>query len=294
MKPTYSLDDMRCFCAVARLGSYKLASDWLNVPHSTLSRRIAKLEQDLKLRLLNRDAHRVQLTSTGQLYFDRCHHLFDELDDIATSLHTDNHHAKGRIRVAAPVNFGSHVLASHFNAFLRQYPDIQLDVRLDNRQIDIEEAAIDVAFRVGDHTAEHWVGRQLVDIRFLVCAPVSLNTDGIRHPSELGQLPQIICQPISRWAMVNLKSGDTFTHVPQQPRLEVDDISVLTRAIKDEIGIGMIPDYHAQPLIERGVIKQILPDWSNQPRGCQMLYRDRQNMPHRVRLLIDFMLERFV
>ncbi|MGL5668328.1 MAG: LysR family transcriptional regulator, partial [Shewanella sp.] len=78
MKPNYSLDDLRCFCAVARSGSFKEAAQSLGMPLSTLSRRIRQLETDLQLRLLNRDAHRVILTSIGEQYFERSVALFDE------------------------------------------------------------------------------------------------------------------------------------------------------------------------------------------------------------------------
>ena len=80
MKPSYSLDDLRCFCTVARLGSFKDAAQSLSMPLSTLSRRIRQLETDLQLRLLNRDAHRVVLTSIGEQYFQRSVALFDELN----------------------------------------------------------------------------------------------------------------------------------------------------------------------------------------------------------------------
>lgn len=96
MKPSYSLDDLRCFCAVARSGSFKDAAQSLGMPLSTLSRRIRQLEADLQLRLLNRDAHRVVLTSTGEQYFQRSVALFDELDDIDEDLHRDKHQPQGK------------------------------------------------------------------------------------------------------------------------------------------------------------------------------------------------------
>jgi len=294
MKLNYSLDDMRCFCAVAQHSSFKQASGALQIPLSTLSRRIAKLEEDLALRLLNRDAHRVQLTLYGQRYYERCSPLFDELNDVAACLYQDKMQAKGTIRISAPVNFGVHVLAGHFNAFLKEYPDIYLDLRLSNQNIDIEAEGIDVAFRVGPHDATHWIGRHLTNIRFVICGSVDLEMAQIKVPSDLDDFPTVLCAPMSTWQLQHSVSGERQTHQPgNHIRLKVDDISLLTRAIQDGIGIGFMPDYHAQPLIDSGELIQILPQWSNQPRGCQMLYRDRDNMPLRLRLLIDFMLKRF-
>ena len=282
------------FCAVAQHGSFKKAAAALEIPLSTLSRRVAKLEEDLAIRLLNRDAHRVQLTHTGQRYYKRSLPLFEELNEVAVCLLQDNTQAKGTIRIATPVNFGVQVLAQHFNAFLIEYPDIHLDLRLSNQHIDIEEEAVDIAFRVGDHNADHWIGRHLTNIRFVICGSVSLDMSDLKEPCDLEGFPTVLCAPMTTWKLQHMTSGEVRTHIPSNNiRLKVDDISLLVRALQDGLGIGFLPDYHAQPLIDAGVLRHVLPDWSNQPRGCQMLYRDRDNMPFRLRLLIDFMIKRF-
>ena len=294
MKFNYSLDDMRSFCAVVRYGSFRQASIMLDMPLSTLSRRVAKLEADLALRLLNRDAHRVQLTHAGQQYYKSSAHLFDELENVAFCLLKDKNEAKGTIRISAPVNFGSDILAPHFNAFLKQYPDIHLDLRLSNQTIDIDAQAIDVAFRIGEHSANHWIGRQLTNIRFIICAASDIDVSDIQTPNDLAGYPTVLCTPMSTWHLQHRITGEVQTHQPTNNiRLKVDNISLLTGAIADGIGLGFIPDYDAQPLITSGGLQQVLPDWNNQPRGCQMLYRDRDNMPHRMHLLIDFILKRF-
>ncbi len=294
MKFNYSLDDMRSFCAVVRYGSFRQASVMLDMPLSTLSRRVAKLEADLALRLLNRDAHRVQLTHAGQQYYERSAHIFDELQNVAFCLLQDKNQAKGTIRISAPVNFGRDILAPHFNAFLKKYPDINLDLRLSNQTIDIEEQAIDIAFRIGEHSADHWIGRQLTNISFMICAAGNIDVSGIQAPSDLVGYPTVLCHPMSTWHLQHRLTGEIQTHqAVHNIRLKVDDISLLTQAIADGIGLGFIPDYDARPLIESGHLQWVLPEWNNQPRGCQMLYRDRDNMPHRMHLLIDFMLKRF-
>lgn len=294
MKFNYSLDDMRSFCAVVRYGSFRQASIMLDMPLSTLSRRVAKLEADLALRLLNRDAHRVQLTHAGQQYYKSSAHLFDELENVASCLLQDKNEAKGTIRISAPVNFGSDILAPHFNAFLKQYPDIHLDLRLSNQTIDIDAQAIDIAFRIGEHSADHWIGRQLTNIRFMICAASDIDVSDIQTPNDLAGYPTVLCTPMSTWHLQHHTTGEVQTHQPTNNiRLKVDIISLLTGAIADGIGLGFIPDYDAQPLITSGGLQQVLPDWNNQPRGCQMLYRDRDNMPHRMHLLIDFILKRF-
>ncbi|GAA0837980.1 LysR family transcriptional regulator [Marinomonas arenicola] len=294
MKPRYSLDDLRCFCSIAHLGSFKNAAQSLGMPLSTLSRRIRQLELDLQLRLLNRDAHKVVLTSTGKHYFQRFASLFDEIDEIDIGLHQDKYRPQGKIRISSPINLGSQLLRTIFYDFLIKYPDIQLDLSSSNSLIDIEEEAIDVVFRVGDPVVENWVARPLKDIHFILCAHPNFDIADIAKPENLSGHASIICRPMTPWYLVQKETGESFDYYPHKNvRLEVDEILMLTHAVKAGLGIGYVPDYFAQPMIEQGEIKHVLPDWHSKARTLFMLYRDRDHMPMRVRLFIDFAMAYF-
>ncbi|SDH92393.1 transcriptional regulator, LysR family [Vibrio xiamenensis] len=294
MKPSYSLDDLRCFCAVARHGSFKLAAQALSMPLSTLSRRIRQLENDLQLRLLNRDAHRVLLTHTGEQYYQRSAALFDELGHIDEDLHHDKHQPQGKIRISAPINSGTQFLRSVFYDFLRRYPDIQLDLNFSNSLIDIEAQGMDVVFRVGSPVVENWIARPLTNIHFVLCAHPNMDISEIDTPQQLRGYATILCRPMVPWQLINTQNGDEFDYHPQQGvRLEVDEIQMLVHGIKAELGIGYVPDYVALPMIERGEMIHVLPDWRSKSRTMFMLYRDRDNLPLRVRLFIEFVLEHF-
>lgn len=292
MKPSYSLDDLRCFCAIARSGSFKDAAQSLGMPLSTLSRRIRQLETDLQLRLLNRDAHRVSLTSTGEQYFQRSAVLFDELNDIDDALNRDKSQPQGKIRISAPINAGSQFLRTIFYNFLLQYPDVQLDLRFSNSLIDIEADGIDVVFRVGAPAVENWIARPLKNIHFILCSHPDYDISNISTPDKLYGHPSIICNPITPWQLVHKESGEEFDYHPQKNvKLEVDEILMLTHAVKIGLGIGYVPDYFARPMIAQGEVNHVLPDWHSKARTLFMLYRDRDHLPMRVRLLIDFVIE---
>lgn len=294
MKPSYSLDDLRCFCAVARSGSFKDAAESLGMPLSTLSRRIRQLETDLQLRLLNRDAHRVALTCTGEQYFQRSVALFDELNDIDEDLHRDKYQPQGKIRISAPINAGSQFLRTIFYDFLLQYPDIQLDLSFSNSLIDIEAEGMDVVFRVGNPVVENWIARPLKHIHFILCSHPGYDISSITTPDRLCGHPTIICRPMIPWQLVHKESGDEFDYHPNRSvRLEVDEILMLTHAIKTGLGIGYVPDYFALPMIAQGEMNHVLPDWSSKVRTLYMLYRDRDHLSMRVRLFIEFVIMHF-
>lgn len=290
MKLNYSLDDLRCFCAVAQFGSFKSAAQALDIPLSTLSRRISKLEQDLSIRLLNRDAHKVTLTQTGQKYFTRSNGLFESLGEVANDLHKDKHEAKGKIRIAAPMNVMTELLSRLTCDFMRKYPEIQLEVKLSNYLIDIEAEGVDIAFRVGDVKMDNWIAKPLKDIRFIVCASPALDTTKITKPAHLADYPIALCHPMTQWQLECEKNHARYEFSPgSNVRFEADELQALMAVVQSGLGIGFIPDYSANSKIEAGSLVQLLPNWSSRPRALHMLYRDRENIPKRVRLLIDYM-----
>lgn len=294
MKPNYSLDDLRCFCAVAKLGSFKEAASCLGMPLSTLSRRIRQLEQDLQLRLLNRDAHRVSLTHTGEQYFQRSNALFDELNGIDQDLHREKHQPKGKIRISAPIYSGKQFLRKIFYDFLLEYPEIQLDLRFSNSLIDIEAEGIDIAFRMGNPSVENWIARPLKYTHNILCCHPDYPIDKITHPEHLSDHSKIICFTLIPWQLVNKMTGEEFVYHPNKSiRLELDEIEMMTLAVKAGLGISYFPDYLAQALIERGELKRILPEWRSNDHTFSMLYRDRNNIPLRVRLFIEYVLQHF-
>lgn len=294
IKGNYSLDDLRCFYVIAQTGNYKKASQHLGMPLSTLSRRIRHLEEDLQLRLLNRDAHRVTLTHTGECYYNRCHTLFDELNDIEQDLHKEKNHPAGKIRITAPIYSGKAFLSDIFADFLLKFPDIQLDLRFSNTLIDIEEQCIDIAFRMRNPAIENWVVRELKLTRNILCGASEQYLDDIAHPEQLNSYDKITCLRLVPWQLVNQETGERCDYHPNDSvRLEVDEVQMMTDAVKKGLGISYIPDYLALPMIERGELTRILPKWQSEEQAFSMLYRDRENIPLRVRLFIDYVLAYF-
>ncbi|RRS09323.1 LysR family transcriptional regulator [Pseudoalteromonas sp. J010] len=292
MKINYSLDDMRLFWVVAKQGSFSKAALELSMPISTLSRRIKNLEQSLQLRLLNRDAHRVTLTGSGVQYFQRCGGLLEALQSAGDALFDEKGEASGTINVSAPNNFTQYKLAHIFNAFLREYPKISINLSLSNKNIDLEKEHIDLAFRACDEVPLDWISRPLKQVKSIVCSsPALIEANTISHPKELQKLPVILSNPVRVWELVETTTGEKFSYTPLPPaRLEADDLHVVSRAVIEGLGVGFIPYFMASEWIESGKLVRLLPKWSGQPRTVHLLYRDRDNMPHRLRLLIDYLI----
>jgi len=295
IKSNYSLDDLRCFYMIAKMGSYKKATKHLDMPLSTLSRRIRHLESDLQLRLLNRDAHRVTLTPIGEHYYNRCHIMFNELTNIEQDLQEEKNLPAGKIRVSAPIHSGKTFLSHLFSDFLLKYPEIQLDLRFSNTLIDIEAEGIDVAFRMKNPAIDNWIVRELKLTRNILCCSSLQNLDHIKHPEQLCLYPKVTCFRLLPWQLIERKTGQRCDYQPNDlVRLEVDEIQIMTESVKKGVGISYIPDYLALPMIEKGELKRVLSGWESEEQAFSMLYRDRENIPLRVRLFVDYVLTHFV
>ncbi len=294
MATNYSLDDLRYFCLIVKLGSFKKASETLALSLSTLSRRIRLLEQSLQLTLLNRDSHRVTLTHSGELYYARYYKLFDELDCIKQELSEDRQQAKGKIKISAPIYVGKHFLSTIFCDFLQQYPEIQLDLRFSNELIDIEKQGIDIAFRTRNPSIDNWVVRQLKLTHNVLCCHANIFPHSITHPEQLEDQAKVTCIGLVPWRLKNKVTNEEYNFQPKkQIRLEVNEIHMLRCAVELGIGISYMPDYLALPLIESGKFQRVLPDWQSKEQSFSMLYRDRKHIPYRVRLLIEHTLQHF-
>lgn len=293
MKPNYSLDDMRLFWVVAEAGSFRQAATVLGIPPSTLSRRINALEQALGLRLLHRDAHRINLTGTGRQYFERCGPLFSELNDISGELHAEKHQPAGVLRIAAPVNTMYRWLAAALNQFQLRYPKIDLDIRMSNWMIDVGEHAIDLAIRVGEPSLQGWIARPLTLVQSLLCASRQVTEwHHIQHPSELVNYPLVVSSPINVWRFIHQQHQQQIDYSPQgNIRLSVDDMNIAMQAIEAGVGIGYLPRRVVQEYMQQGRLVALATDWQGPKRDTYLLYRDRDNQPLRLRLLIEHLLE---
>lgn len=293
MKARYSLDNLRLFWMVTKKGNFTKAATALGMPVSTLSRRVSQLEDELQMRLLNRDARRVTLTSSGLKYMELCGPLLDKLQALDEVLQEDKQSASGKIRISAPTNLTQHKLSHLFNTFLHQHPNIQIELSLSNKNIDIEGERIDVAFRASELKPMEWITRSLGAVDSIVCKSGNLDIDeSLTHPSQLNNYPLIISNPIKKWELINSKSKSRFEVTPgDNVRLEADELNVVAQAVIDGVGVGFIPRFVAEPLIRNGSLVQVLPQWSGYPKTLYILYRERQNQPYRLRLFIDFIMQ---
>lgn len=292
MKLNYSLDDMRLFWVVSEQGSFVKAAKLLEMPTSTLSRRIMQLEDSLQLRLLNRDAHRLSLTGTGRQYLARCAPLFSELESLSDELYDEQHEAKGLITITAPVQFSHHVLEDMFNEFMLLYPKVQIELKLSDHNIELEKEFIDLALRSSYYAPKGYSSTPLYSICPVLCASSARpEWHAIDEITDFDSMPIVVSRPITTWPLTDTRTGAVVEYQPRDNiRLQVDDTEMSQQAILAGVGIGLLPCFMAKHFLDRGELIDIKSPFKSDLRTIYMIHRDQTKQPYRLRLLINFMM----
>ncbi|WP_290699504.1 LysR family transcriptional regulator [Amphritea sp.] len=282
--------DLYIFLKVVERGSFLSASESLSVPTSTVSRKVQQLEHDLGYKLMHRSARKMVLTEAGEKFHNRCQPLFTELEFAAKELDDELAEPSGLLRVTAPVSLTNDLLAEWFFKFMERFPRINLELIVVNRNIDLVEEGVDVAFRIGDVHMQNWISRPLMESSFSVCASDDyLSRRGIpKHPEELYQHTLIVSRRTPVWNF-NGPLGEKVK-IAGQVRLKVDELNLAARAAENGLGIVNLPDYVVEKLISAGRLTKLMPSWQPHPRDVHMLYPERKYIPGKARLFIEFIM----
>lgn len=277
-----------------RRHSLAAAARHLGVPKSTVSRRLARLEEQLGTKLVHRHARRLTATPEGSHFYDSVVDAIDALDAAVATIEQSTTQPRGTIRITAPSDLGRMILIPQLVRFLERYPDISLDLVFTNRFVDLVQERVDLALRAGPVTDPSLIARKLLPSSFQLAAPpdLALDCDDI---TELEGHPFVLYRKRGRTQVIRLEKGSGETHeaveLTVSGRVNVDDYTAMVELVAAGQGIGLMPELHAAEGESAGRLVRIFPDWFLPSQPVHLLYSTRQ-LPERVRLLIDFLCER--
>ncbi|MBV6792736.1 LysR family transcriptional regulator [Xanthomonas euvesicatoria] len=288
-----TLDAMRVFAAVAERSGFSAAAGALDRSTASVTRQIAALEQRLGTRLLNRTTRRVSLTSAGSAYYQRCLQLLADLDDLEATIGAQALEPAGVLRVNAPVSYGIERLGALLPGFRARYPQVELDLSLSDRLVDMVEEGFDVAIRITRQPAPMLIARQLGKVRILACAsPAYLARAGTpRHPSDLAGHECLLYHYSPSGDEVRFQGPEGDIDVRLRGGLRANNGHVLNAAALAGQGIVMQPDFLAEPHLAAGRLVRILPDYALDEIGIFAVYTSRSHLAPKVRSFIDYLIE---
>ncbi|MFM0238325.1 LysR family transcriptional regulator [Paraburkholderia phytofirmans] len=283
------------FMAVASEGSFAKAGERLGVGRSAVSRNVQKLETQLSTRLFLRTTRSTQLTREGQRFFENCHqgvsHLVEAMNDM---LELREGPPRGLVRISSTVGFGRKVVGPLLEQFIKAYPDIAVDLLLDDRPMDFASEQIDVAFRSGRIEDSSIIAKQLIPMQMALCAaPSYVAAHGL--PQTLDELCQHDC------INFRLSSGRVFEwefkvdgHVRKYlptARLTLNDADLVLHAVLQGSGIAQMAGYQIRDHIAANELVVALARHVPDDGGHYICYLSRRHLPTRIRVFIDFMTE---
>ncbi|UXI03386.1 LysR family transcriptional regulator [Photobacterium sp. TY1-4] len=286
------LDNISLFVAVVQAGSLKAASESLQIPSSTVSRRIKALEDALGCKLLSRNSHYFELTREGSQLFEKASFHVNAMEAITDELQSDISGDKGHIKVLAPTNLVATCLQPYFSRYLKQYPAIELELELSNSLKHFYSENADFAIRVGKQPDSDLTQLKLGQIEtLLVASPAYLASHGVvEQPRQLADRDLIISRPLAQWEL--LLRADTQHRAlvkSRQRRVQVNDIQVAKQFVVDGLGITLLPKTEVVRELRDQQLVQVLPDWRGEKRDVYAVWYRRQLLSTRAARLIDYL-----
>lgn len=295
LEPTVDrFDAMQAFARVVETGSFTKAAETLYMSKTTVTQLVQQLEARLRVRLLNRTTRKLNVTADGAAYYERVVRLLADVDDAETSLSGAAAAPRGRLRVDVPSPLARLMLIPALPDFHAQYPDIQLDMGVSDRMVDIIAESVDCVVRGGELTDQSLMARHVGDLQFKVyAAPSYLTRSGTPlHPLELEGTHHRVVGFL--WARTGkalayaMGSGSEVVNVQGRYVLAVDDGNAYLAAGVAGLGVLSLPDYMAQPHLDRGELVRLFGSWSLKPMPLYVAFAPKRHVSAKLRVFIDW------
>lgn len=291
----YDLNLMIIFAHVVNEQSFSGAARKLNVSRSSVSKSVAKLEQALGASLLNRNTRHLSLTEVGAAFFDYCTRIGYEADEAHKMIDNLNTQPRGVLKIVASVAFGTLHIAPAVGDFLRRYPELDIDMTITDRVVDLAEEGYDVAISVTSDLPQALVARKLAPIRRRLCA-----TPG--YFEEFG-IPQSPDELVKHNCLDYIHSGDRglwrFTgpdgevSVSVSGKLRINDDEALSQVVLSGFGVALLPTFIIGKDLQAKRLKSVLSEYIPTKQQVYALYMPKRNLPIKIRAFVDFLVERF-
>ncbi len=289
------LEDMNVFIRVVEAGGISRAADQLGMVKSAVSRRLVDLETRLGVRLLNRTTRTSSLTEAGQNYYERAIKVVDDVAELNALTADSNTSLEGTIKLAAPLSFGLCHLSIAIDDFVKQHPELTININFSDRQVDLVEEGLDLAFRIPDLKDSSLIARKISPIKIILCAspdylkkhgkpntPTDLNNHRLLHYNVSGS---------SNWKLTDIKGKQHSINI--SAKIIANNGDFLKDMAVAGHGIVSSPTFISWKAIATGDLVPVLSDYKLPQLNAYAVYPQTRYLSQRTRILIDFLVERF-
>ncbi|UTH73763.1 LysR family transcriptional regulator [Chromobacterium sp. IIBBL 290-4] len=286
---------MQVFVTVVDANGFTKAAQQLQLPRATVSSAVQQLEAQLGARLLHRTTRRIQLTLDGSGFYERCRQLLADFDEIEALFSQQGASPKGRLRIDVPGPIGRQILAPALPEFFQLYPDIQLELGVTDRPVDLIQEGVDCVIRAGFLSESRLVARRIgLMPQGNYASPDYLARHGEPHsPKELGNhLAVNYASPASGkvfgW---EYQEEGAWKEAPMRAAVNVNHVETYAACALAGLGLIQLPRYDAAPHVEAGRLIEVLRDWPPQALPVSVLYPHRRHLSRRVQVFVEWAAE---
>lgn len=283
--------EMKAFAAVVDAGSFVTAAEALELSRPSVSRIVADLEQRLAVRLLQRTTRRLSLTEEGRSFYTRCKAVLADIEAAEAELSSRSVAVQGQIRINVPVSFGLLCLAPLWPQFMARYPEVELDITLADRLVDLVDEGYDMAVRIARLPNSSLVSRKLGTTRMVLCAsPGYLRKHGKpKSPQDLTRHAVLSYSLLATGDQWEFDGPQGPERVTVKPVMRSNSGDTCITAARKHRGIVYQPSFMVAQDLDSGQLVELLPQYRSTEFGIYALYPSRQHVSPRVRAMLDFL-----
>jgi DNA-binding transcriptional LysR family regulator len=281
---------MQTFVAIMDHGSLTAAADALGKALPTVVRSLSTLEENLGVRLLRRTTRRMSLTEEGHIYLERCRQILTDIEQAEQALSNQQAAPRGALRVTAPVLFGQLHVAPAVLGFLREYTEVQVELLLFDRVVNMIEEGIDVGIRIAALEDSSMIATRVGEVRRVVCAsPSLLDRMGIpEHPGVLKDLPCVHFQGLASAPVWNFAGGRKRISVAIDGPFTCNHAAAAVEACAAGLGFGRFLSYQVESLVAEKKLALVLQEFEPPPIPIHVVFAHARLMTPRVRVFVDW------
>ncbi len=285
------LTSMQVFQAVVDSGSFAHAGERLGISAPMVSKHVAQLEKRLGARLLNRSSRHQSLTEAGQRWYAQSSLALEMLDAAAQELGQHSDAPRGQLKISAPVWCATPRMAHILAGYRARYPEVLVDIHLDNHKVDLATGGYDMALRAAKEPAGHLIARPLCEVPFyLVATPAYLQRAGTpQQPPDLARHAAVVPSYVATGQMQLSQANGRSAPLHLVPALLSDDSNLSLHAVRAGMGIGMLPAWLVDADVQSGALVQVLPQWKVLTVTLYAIYTSRRYLAPKVRSFIDWL-----
>lgn len=289
------LGAMRAFVKVCDTGSFTAAGRAMGLPKSAVSKQVAWLEEELGARLLNRTTRRLSITEAGQGYLDRCRRILDDVEEAESQVAELQTRPRGRLRVSTPFSFGLLYLSAMLCDLAAAYPELELDITMTDRFVDLLDEGFDLAIRIGDLPDSNLIARRIAETRVVVCgSPAYFARAGMpQTPQDLVDHNCLIYAREGRQDRWQFREAGREFSIQPHGNLRLNNGDALKMAALRGLGIAQLPMFLIGAELRSGALLPILADYERLALAIHAVYPHNRHLSAKARVFVEALVRRF-